>query len=127
MASGTWSVEIGGHVAGAEHDLLVVSGGAAVLDGAIEVDLIDAGGGLFLPQLGDEFTVLTALGGASGAFLNDPISSAAGMQFHWTVLYHPNDVTLVLTDVTVPEPATLGLLIVGAIAIALGRGLRAGS
>ena len=124
MASGAWSVEIGGHVAGAEHDLLIASGGGAVLDGTIEVDLIDAGGGLFLPQIGDAFTVLTAVGGVSGMFLNDPISSAAGMQFHWSVLYHPNDVTLVLADVTVPEPATLGLVAVGAIASALGRRLR---
>ena len=55
---GTWLVDIGGYIAGDEHDLLIVSGGAAQLDGFLNVDLIDAGAGLFLPQIGDEFTVL---------------------------------------------------------------------
>ncbi|HMP07151.1 MAG TPA: hypothetical protein PJ982_12430, partial [Lacipirellulaceae bacterium] len=32
-AAGTWLVELGGHLAGAQHDLLLVSGGAVELDG----------------------------------------------------------------------------------------------
>ncbi len=57
---GTLRVGIGGLVAGDEHDQLVVSGLKAVLDGTLEVSLIDLGGGLFAPQPGDSFTILTA-------------------------------------------------------------------
>jgi hypothetical protein len=60
----------------------------------------------------------------SGQFLNNPVSTAGVMQFHWSVEYNPFDVTLVLTDVTIPEPATLGLVAIGTIAIAFGRRLR---
>jgi hypothetical protein len=96
LADGTWLVEIGGHLPGTQHDRLLAGSGAQ-LGGSIEVALIDAGSGLFLPEIG----------GVSGSFLNSPVSSAAGMQFHWSVLYHPNDVTLELVQITVPEPSTL--------------------
>lgn len=121
---GTWLVEIGGHVAGSEHDLLLVTDGETLLDGLIEVDLIDAGGGLFLPEIGDEFTVLTSLGAVSGGFTNDPVSLAAGQAFHWEVLHHPNDVTLRLIDITdgVPEPASQAFVCIASFAIALSRG-----
>ena len=110
-ADGTWLVEVGGHVAGSEFDQLLVTAGAADLDGLIEVNLIDAGSGLFLPEIGDEFTVLTSLGGVNGTFQNEPVSFAAGQSFHWEVLYHPNDVTLRLVEIgIVPEPTTLALL-----------------
>jgi hypothetical protein len=106
LADGTWLVEIGGHLPGTQHDRLLAGSGAQ-LGGSIEVALIDAGSGLFLPEIGDTFTTLTSPGGVSGSFLNSPVSSAAGMQFHWSVLYHPNDVTLELVQITVPEPSTL--------------------
>jgi len=118
---GTWLVEIGGHIAGSEHDLLLVTDGETLLDGLIEVDLIDAGGGLFLPEIGDEFTVLTSFGAVSGEFTNDPVSFAAGLLFHWEVLHHPNDVTLQLVAITVPEPATFALLMVASIGLILKR------
>ncbi len=104
---GTWLVEIGGLIAGDEHDLLLVTDGETLLDGLIEVELIDVGGGLFLPEIGDEFTVLTSFGAVSGAFTNDPVSFSAGQSFYWEVLHHPNDVTLRLVDIgIVPEPTT---------------------
>jgi hypothetical protein len=106
QSDGTWLVEIGGHLPGTEHDRLLAGSGAE-LGGLLEVDLMDAGGGLFLPSIGDTFTILTSPGGVSGTFLNDPISSAAGQQFHWSVIYNPNDVVLQLVAITVPEPATL--------------------
>lgn len=110
MAQGIWKIEIGGFIAGSEHDLLIVGGGDALLDGTIEVELIDPGGGLFLPQVGDTFTVLTALGGVDGTFINNPVSSAGGQTFHWQVIYHPTEVTLQLASITVPEPNSLTLL-----------------
>lgn len=108
-SEGTWLVEIGGHVAGSEHDLLVSE--AAMLDGQIAVDLIDAGGGLFLPQIGDAFTVLTSVAPLSGTFMNDPVSTANGQLYYWDVIYNPNNVTLELRNIVhqVPEPRTLVL------------------
>ena len=119
-ASATWQLDIGGYVLGDEFDHLVVTDQPASLDGLLEVLLFDDGDGIFLPQIGDEFTILTAISGVTGQFINSPVSSAAGMLFHWSVLYHPNDVTLVLADVTpaLPEPTSAVLLALG-MAIAL--------
>jgi hypothetical protein len=124
LADGVWSLEIGGHALGDEFDHLIVTDGPATLDGLLEVLLIDAGDELFLPQIGDEFTILTAVGDVTGQFLNSPVSHAAGMQFHWSVLYDPHEVTLYLTDVTVPEPASATLVLLGAIACHAGRRTR---
>ncbi len=119
----TWLVEIGGYVAGNEFDLLQVTGADAQLDGHIAVELIDAGSGLFLPEVGDEFTVLTSVGNVTNSFLADPVSFAEGQEFQWEVLYHPHDVTLRLVAIEsiVPEPASWLLLSVAAISVALRR------
>lgn len=108
-ATGTWLVEIGGQLPD-EFDRLLM-GGEAMLAGSIEVDLIDAGSGLFLPEIGETFTVLTAFGGVSGTFATNPISSVAGQNFHWSVIYTPQDVVLELIDITssVPEPSSWAL------------------
>ncbi|MCA9263999.1 MAG: PEP-CTERM sorting domain-containing protein, partial [Planctomycetales bacterium] len=114
-ADGTWLVEIGGHLEGVEHDVLQVTAGAVLLDGSLQVELIDAGSGLFLPELGDEFTILTAVGDVQGGFLANPISHAAGHSYHWEVLYHPHDVMLRLAEIgeLVPEPSTALLMLYG--------------
>jgi len=117
QSDGSWLVEIGGHLPGTEHDRLLAGSGAQ-LGGLLEVELIDAGNGLFLPMIGDTFTILTSPGGVSGTFLNDPVSSAAGQQFHWSVIYNPNDVVLQLVAITVPEPATLAMLAISILATA---------
>jgi hypothetical protein len=123
-ASGIWNVEIGGWMAGSEHDLLLVNGGQTLLDGILNVDLIDAGNGMFLPEIGDEFTILYSLANISGSFLADPVSQIGGDLYHWSVLYHPHDVTLQLTSISagVPEPsATLVIFPVGALGISRRR------
>jgi hypothetical protein len=102
----------------------LLAGGGAQLGGLLEVDLIDAGGGLFLPMIGDTFTILTSPGGVSGTFLNDPVSSAAGQLFHWSVIYNPNDVVLQLVEITVPEPTTLALLSFAGLAFTYRRRTR---
>lgn len=104
---GTWLVEIGGQLAGDEHDLLQVTSGDSQLGGLLEVELVDAGNGLFLPEVGDEFTILTSVGDVLDQFVADPISHAAARQYHWEVLYNPHDVTLRLREITVPEPRTV--------------------
>lgn len=117
--SSVWRIEIGGHAAIAEHDHLMVLGDA-VLDGLLEVHLIDLGSGVFLPEIGDEFTVLTSLLPYSGAFLNNPVSIAAGHQFHWDVVHDPNTVTLVLSEIigAIPEPSGVAALLVALCAAA---------
>jgi len=59
MAAGIFDVEIGGLLAGTEYDVLNVSGTAS-LDGTLNVSLFDLGSGLFAPQAGDSFDILTA-------------------------------------------------------------------
>lgn len=110
-ASATWALDIGGYVLGDEYDLLQMTGGSAVLDGILDVSLVDAGAGLFLPEIGDEITILTALGGVVGGFLSSPVSVAGGQTYHWTVDYNPNDVTLRLVSISVPEPGGLLLML----------------
>ena len=120
-ASGsTWLVEVGGYLAGDEHDQLQVTGSfGTLLDGLLGVDLIDAGSGLFIPEVGDEFVILTSVGNVSGTFDAEPISIADGKEFQWELLYHPHDVTLRLVAIEniVPEPSTLllaaGCLVTG--------------
>lgn len=125
FASGTWLVEIGGPTPTTEFDRLLM-GGAATLDGQIEVDLIDLGSGVFQPEIGDTFTVLTAFAGVNGTFQNNPVSSAAGQLYHWSVLYTPQDVILELVDITptVPEPTALMTMALGGLCLATTRRYR---
>jgi hypothetical protein len=58
-ALGVYAVDIGGLLAGTEHDVLNVSG-TATLDGTLNISVIDLGSGLFTPHLGDSFDILTA-------------------------------------------------------------------
>ncbi|MEO0557659.1 MAG: T9SS type A sorting domain-containing protein, partial [Bacteroidota bacterium] len=63
QADGVLEIEIGGATPGTEVDQLEVSG-AATLGGILRVTLTDG----FTPQLGDRFQVISAAGGATGAF-----------------------------------------------------------
>lgn len=114
--TGVWSVDIGGYLPGAEHDSLLVTSGMAQLGGTLAVNLIEFVGPDFIPQIGDEFTILTALAGISGTFSFDPMTNFQGRTYSWDVQYNPNDVTLQLSAVSVPEPrAGMILTLVGAI------------
>lgn len=108
-----WLVDIGGLAAGAQHDVLLISGGAAMLGGTLDVYLIGLGGGpAFAPNIGDEFTILSAVGGVSGTFINDPVSFAGGLTYDWTVIYNSNTVVLRL-DHIIPSPGGAALLALG--------------
>ena len=67
-ADGTFHAEIGGTTPGTELTQFFVTGGTAQLGGALALTLVNDGGGLFAPELGDEFTILTAAGGVVGEF-----------------------------------------------------------
>lgn len=102
----TWSVDIGGHAPGDEHDLLVVTTGDVSLAGALDLRVVDAGAGLFVPQVGDSFAILTAPGTVSGAFDNAPVSFVPGWVYLWSIVTGPSEV-LVQLDEIVPCPADL--------------------
>ncbi len=98
-ATGSWIVSLGGYTPGSEHDVLIISGGDATLDGSIEVTHLDLGSGVFRPKIGDQFTVLTALNMVNGAFQNSPVSIVGTLHYHWTVLYNANTVVLRLDSI----------------------------
>ena len=62
-------IELGGNdnSVAAEFDQLLIDG-TAVIDGLLDVRLIDLGEGLFSPQLGDSFAIITAEDGLTGDF-----------------------------------------------------------
>jgi hypothetical protein len=81
-------------------DLLVVNG-TATLAGTLNVTLIDSGGGPFVPNVGDMFTILTATSPITTMF-DEPVlpSSAGGFDVDWLVHYNALDVTLEVASVT---------------------------
>jgi hypothetical protein len=123
LAGGNWLVDIGGYLAGAEHDLLLVGAEPTWLDGFIDVNLLDLGlgSGVFIPTVGDTFTILSSLGGVNGSFVNDPTTIFGFQQFHWDVIYNPHDVQLQLAAISVPEPSAMWLLGTSMFAIGLRR------
>jgi hypothetical protein len=97
---GILRVRIGGHTPGTGHDSLYVTGGTAALGGQLQVELLNLGGG-FAPAPGNQFTILDAPAGISGAFANDPTTvHIDGTVYDWTVLYTPTQVILRLDSIT---------------------------
>ena len=92
--SSSLEIELGGTIPGAEHDQLDI-GQTAALDGQLDVVLIDApgGGGLFTPQAGDAFDIITATGGVSGMFASELLPDL-GTLIEMDVFYGANAVTL---------------------------------
>ena len=86
-ATGTLWIELGGTMPG-QSDLLDVVGGAASLDGALQVTL-DSG---FVPQANESITVLTASGGRNGVFASVGLPSVPNIAFE--TRYDPNAVVL---------------------------------
>jgi len=89
---GTLAIEIGRLTAETMFDLLVVDGPAA-LSGTLDVSLVDLGSGLFDPQLGDTFEILTATEGVGGTF--ETLLLPVG--YDWLVKYNANSVELIST------------------------------
>jgi hypothetical protein len=90
----TMAFELGGTTAGTLHDQLQVDR-FAFLGGALEVTLVDAGGGLFQPAVGNTFTLITAGEGVEGEF--DSLLLPAG--YTWDVDYLPTSVVLEVTGI----------------------------
>ncbi len=88
---GRLDIEIGGLLAGSEYDQLIVSG-EAILDGFLDVSLIDLGEGVFSPELGDAFEILVA-DSVSGSFSTENLPSLA-VGLMWNVNYGVSNVVL---------------------------------
>ena len=70
-------IEIGGMTAGAQFDTIAVDG-EFVLDGVLNVSLIDASSGAFLPEGGSEFEIINASGGIGGQFADSHLPGPRG-------------------------------------------------
>lgn len=92
QADGTLAFELGGLTAITQYDRLAVDR-FAFLDGILEVSLIDLGGRLFNPSVGNTFTILTAGEEVFGTF--ETLLLPAG--FTWDVIYNPTSVVLAVT------------------------------
>jgi hypothetical protein len=88
MPTGVVEVELGGLTPVDEHDQVSVTG-SATLGGRLDVRLLPG----FVPEAGQEFTVLAATGATSGAFaLGQPTGMPPGLALE--AVYAPGSVTL---------------------------------
>jgi len=102
------NIELGGTVRGGGYDALVSSGGVVLQDGStLSVTLI----GGFAPELGHEFDVLD-FSSLSGQFTTVSLPALPG-GLSWST----DDLYLDGTIGVTPEPATLGLLALGGLAL----------
>jgi hypothetical protein len=88
---GTIAMELGGTAPGSGYDQLVITG-PATIDGTLAVSLVNLGGGLFAPDVGDQFTLLTASDGVRGEFSQLMLPLA----FNWRVEYEVDLVNLIV-------------------------------
>jgi hypothetical protein len=98
---GVLEMEIGGLAAGSQHDQVVATGSMTV-NGILDLQIVNSGGGFQLPTIGDEFTLLSAAGGVSGAFENAASlrSVAGGSLVEWSLTPGANDAVLQATAIT---------------------------
>jgi len=88
LKNGTLAFDLAGTAVN-QYDLIDVAR-FAFLAGTLQVSLADLGGGLYRPNVGDMFNIITTGEGVIGQF--DNLNLPAG--FQWDVDYRPNDVVL---------------------------------
>ena len=92
--NGALNIELGGLTAGTQYDRLVIDG-AATLDGTLNVSLVNLGGGMFAPTLGNVFSIIEADNvGGTFSTLNLPTLASDKM---WFIGYEETAVTLKVT------------------------------
>lgn len=112
-ADSALSIEIGGALVGAYDQLIV--GGTAYLNGSLNLTLYDPGGGVFAPQAGDSFDVLTAetLDGRFSTLNQAPLAP----RLVWNIAYLTDAVgstdVVRLSVTAVPEPGTYLMMLTG--------------
>jgi hypothetical protein len=94
-------MEIGGLAAGIEHDQLVATGSVEA-NGILNLIVANGGSGFELPNVGDQFTLISASNGISGAFENAASlrSIAGGSLVDWSLSSGANDAILEVTAIT---------------------------
>jgi hypothetical protein len=106
---GTLDLQLGGYTQGVTYDLLNITGSSS-LGGTLELDLVNG----FVPQIGDQFTVMTAANGFTGEF--DNYTSNDGL-FTYAIDYGANNNVVEITVTSVPEPTALGVLILSGLTL----------
>jgi MYXO-CTERM domain-containing protein len=101
----TLETQISGYAPGVNYDFLTITGSAS-LAGTLDVDWANG----FVPQVGDQFTLLTAAGGITADFA-DMTSDDPG--FTYTVDYGTGNNLVEITVTAVPEPSGVALAVVG--------------
>jgi hypothetical protein len=90
----TLAIDLAGVTAGTQYDQIIVEGDIA-LGGTLAVTLGDLGGGMFVPSVGNSFTILTATGAIDGTFATLLLPDG----FQWDVEYDGTDVVLSVVGV----------------------------
>jgi len=108
-SGGTLHIGIGGFDPGSTHDLLSITGDTASLAGTLRLSLDAIGADIFVPEVGDAFTILTALGGVVGDFDVVPPTVAGSTLIEWDVLVQPNAVLVAVADVSQIPPCPADL------------------
>ena len=115
MIAGSIEFEIGGLARIVEFDAIDVDG-LAVLDGVIDVDLIDG----FSAVMGDSFLLLDVAGGITGATTFDFGDAGLASGLSWdTANFHSDGIIRVVA--AVPEPGTATLLVLAMTGLAIRR------
>jgi hypothetical protein len=130
-ANSAFKLFLAGATGGLDNGVLAVSGSAA-LSGTLDVSLVNG----FVPSIGEQFTILTAGLGVTGAFTelqSAAYSSGSGYStygvifdnnFNYTVEYNNNDVVLTIT--AVPEPGGISGIVLGGLGLLRRRRRRRG-
>jgi T5SS/PEP-CTERM-associated repeat protein len=110
----TLQIELGGLARGTQYDVLAASGTLTMQTGStLAVTLING----FVPQGNDEFDIMD-FGGRSGEFTNVSLPAlGGGLSWDTSGLYTSGTITVA------PEPATLALVAMGAVAMFVRRRL----
>jgi len=110
--TGTLQIELGGLARGTEYDVLAASGVVTMQGGStLGVTLING----YVPQGGEEFDIMD-FGGVSGGFTNVSLPVlGGGLSWDTSDLYAGG------TIVVAPEPATVAMVAMGVVAMAVRR------
>ena len=111
LSGGTFFVELAGLTPGSQYDQLVI-GGAASLDGTLNVVLLNG----FAGQLGDTFVLMTYLSEAGHFSTLDLPKLPVGE--YWVLSYNSTDFTV--SAQPTPEPTSILLLGTGLLSLSYG-------
>ena len=98
-AGATLMADVGRNTISTDSDVLTISSSMAFVDGFVQPNIVNIGGTFQPPQIGDAFTILTAVGGVSGTFDDVLDANLGGQIFEWTLIHNPNNVQIELASI----------------------------